>query len=398
MDFVVVGGGPWSAHTNFPTHQTARILSREHRVLYLCRDTHVSLLGNLTGRLPGFHTWSELMKRSLARAEPQKVAENLWVAPLAGLAATLPLSYPPLARQMSVRLVIRQLRAHLAALGFDRPLLWFYWWFFPEIVQAIPHRLAVYDIYDDHAQYDYVRTNLRRQRYTLEIERHVLRDVDLAFAVSQTLVRERSRIRPVQYLPNGVDISVAEPARTSPIPDDIRDLPRPIVGYLGSYDARLDWGLVLEFARRRPAWSFVFVGGGDCPPPEQLPNLYLLGNRPYPDAMRYVNKFDVALIPFVRDALTDSVCPAKLFDYLALGKPIVSTALPAISEIVGNGDEVYRGESAIDFERLAEQALSECSDLPLRRRSLAHSMTWEQRCRHAMDSIHTALDAKGAVA
>src|SRR5437588_11217658 len=98
MDVVVVGGGPWSPGINFPTHHTARIMSQTHRVLYLCRDTHVSLLGHAAGRLPGFHTWAELARHVVARPLVEQVSESLWVSPLAGAAALFPLSYPPMSR------------------------------------------------------------------------------------------------------------------------------------------------------------------------------------------------------------------------------------------------------------------------------------------------------------
>ena len=398
LDIVVVGGGPWSPDTNFPTHHTARILARSHRVLYLCRSTHVSLLGHLAGRLPGFHTWPELAGRVATRPKVEQVDEQLGISPLAGPAAAIPLSYPPVLRALSARLVTRQLRFALRTLRFRDPLLWFYWWFFPEIADAVPHRLAVYDMYDDHAEYDYVRSNPHRQAYTRQVEEKLLDRMDLAFAVSHKLVRDKSADRAVRYLPNGVDVSMAERARAAPLPPELAGLPRPIVGYLGSYDSRLNWSLVDGIAAARSDWSFVFVGGGITGPERRLPNLHLLGNRSYPEALRYVHAFDLALIPFVRDALTEAVCPAKLFDYLALGKPVLSTPLPAVGEIVGENDLVYRGETVEDFLNLAERALHEDSALPRRRLDLARSFTWERRADQAMAWIGEALSRRGEVA
>lgn len=384
MDVVVVGGAAWSPKVNFPTHHTARLLARDHRVLYLCRDTHVSLLGKTRGHVGGFHSWGELVERVLSPPIVRRVDDQLWVSPLARGAALFPLSYPPTVRALSVRLVIHQLRQALHDLHFDNPLLWFYWWFFPEIVDAVPHRAAVYDIYDDHNEYDYVRSDPRRQAYSASIENRLLRKVNVAFAVSQRLVETKACGAPVYYLPNGVDIRVAEQAMVSPIPADVAALPRPVLGYLGGYDSRFDWNLILGMAEQRPDWSFAFVGGGYNPPPRTLPNMHLFGNRDYPQALRYVHGFDVALIPFVRDRLTDAVCPAKLFDYLALGKPILATPIPAVTEIVGTGDEVYRGETAADFIRLAGHALTEDAALRERRQAVARSLTWEQRMRQAM--------------
>jgi glycosyltransferase involved in cell wall biosynthesis len=317
----------------------------------------------------------------------EQVADRLWVTSLAGAGAALPLSYPPLSRALSARVAIAQIRWAARRLRFDAPLLWFYWWFFPEIVHAVPHRFAVYDIYDDHAEYDFVRTNPRRQNYTREIERALLDGVDLAFAVSQKLVRTKSGATPVFHLPNGVEPAVAQEAERGERPIELADLPRPVVGYLGSYDSRLDWELVEDMVEARPSWSFVFVGGGYTSPRREHANLHLLGNRDYPDALRYVKHFDVALIPFVRDALTDAVCPAKLFDYLALGKPIVTAPIPAIDEVVGGGPEAIRARNADEYVRGVESALIEDPSLSQRRRTLAASFTWERRTERALALI-----------
>jgi glycosyltransferase involved in cell wall biosynthesis len=395
-DVVVVGGGPWSPDTNFPIHQTIRILAQKHRVLYVCRESHASLLGQVAGRLRGFHSFGELARQALRRPGVRQVSERIWVCAVTGLAGALPLSYPPAARRLVAAVVIAQMRSALHSLEFSEPLLWFYWWFFPEIARAIPHGLAVYDIYDDHAQYDFVRSNPTRQQYTRRIERELLAEVDLAFAVSRKLEQIKSGGAPVRYLPNGVDLAVAKRARACTIPADLACLPRPIVGYLGSYDSRLDWPLVTGIARARPTWSFAFVGGGYTLPVDPPPNLHLIGNRAYPDAMCYVHWFDLAVIPFVLDELTAAICPAKLFDYLALGKPILSTPLPAIDEVVGNGQEVYRFASVDQFVALAETALKEDPALSEARMARAGRLTWETRVEQAMQWINELEDDRFA--
>lgn len=394
MDIVVVGGGPWSPDTNFPTHHTARLLARRHRVLYLFRDSHASLLGHAAGRLPGFHSTRALLRNVVEQAPIREVAANLWVSPLAGLGAALPLSYPPVSRAVVVRAVIHHARRVLEKLGFDRPLLWFYWWFFPEIVQAIPHRLAVYDIYDDHSEYDFVRRDPRRKAYTLRQERKLLDACDLAFAVSRPLQAARAGRTPVHYLPNGVDLTWAREAVQADTPDDLHIMPRPIVGYLGSYDSRMDWDLLYSFASRRPSWSFALVGGGYNAPVQTAANVHHLGNRRYADALRYVQGFDLALIPFVHDRLTEAICPAKLFDYLALGKPVLSTPVPAIQDITGGPPIVYFGNSPADFAFNADLALREDPLLFSERQSLAAAYTWERRLDTAMDIIDDALRSR----
>src|ERR687883_850072 len=80
MDVVIIGGMPWSVEVNQPTHQMARELSREHRVLYLHRNSHVSLLGRATGRLGDMHSMAELIGRVFASSTLERVEERLWVS------------------------------------------------------------------------------------------------------------------------------------------------------------------------------------------------------------------------------------------------------------------------------------------------------------------------------
>ena len=391
IDVVVIGGGPWGPDVNFPTHHTARILAQKHRVLYVYRDAHTSLAGQMLGRLPGFHSSHELLSHVFTRRRIDKVAPNLWVMPVSGLAAALPLSYPPLSRWLTAHIISRQINWALLRLRFTKPLLWFYWWFYPEIVDRVAHAFAVYDIYDDHMEYDFVRDNRSRKREAARQEQLLLNAVDLTFVVSNQLVITKHSPQRVVYLPNGVDTQTADRASRQPCPPDIAQLSRPIAGYLGSYDSRMDWDLVKAMARQTPDWSYVFVGGGYTAPSDRPPNLHLMGNRDYTAALSYVNCFDVALIPFVRDALTDAICPAKLFDYLALGKPIITTAIPAVLDIACKANHVYVGNTAGDFVQLAREALREDGNLSDARRALARNHTWQGRTDKAWRAIVVAM-------
>jgi glycosyltransferase involved in cell wall biosynthesis len=109
---------------------------------------------------------------------------------------------------------------------------------------------------------------------------------------------------------------------------------RPVIGYVGGLHRFVDYDLLAEMARARPHWSWVFVGTitADIGALARLPNIHLLGQRPHRDMAHYIGQFDVCLIPYLNNRATATVVPIKLNEYLAAGKPIVSTNLPTICD------------------------------------------------------------------
>lgn len=108
--------------------------------------------------------------------------------------------------------------------------------------------------------------------------------------------------------------------------------PRPVIGYVGGLHRFIDYELLASLARARPQWSFVFVGAqtsgvGEL---ETLPNVHLLGQRPHSELAGYIREFDVCTVPYLNAEVTATVVPLKINEYLAMGKPIVSTELPTV--------------------------------------------------------------------
>jgi glycosyltransferase involved in cell wall biosynthesis len=132
------------------------------------------------------------------------------------------------------------------------------------------------------------------------------------------------------FLPNGIDFSRFADAGTLPVPPELRGLPRPIAVYVGSLEYWFDFAVLAEVARLRPAVSFVVIGpesaGSRAFPPRE--NVHFLGSRPYTQIAAYLGHADVGMIPFdVRnhEALVSRVNPLKLYEYLAVGLPVVAT-------------------------------------------------------------------------
>ncbi len=209
--------------------------------------------------------------------------------------------------------------------------------------------------------------------------------VDLALATNNELQeRLAEHNENTAIVKNGCDAEHfvgggREPSEESRILD-MDALPRPIIGYMGDIAPWLDIESLELAARRHPDWSVVLLGTwkrGDTLS-KDLPNIHAPGRVPYDELPHYARRFDVGTVPFELTELTRVVNPLKLYEYFALGMPVVATALPEVSH---HEDLVYIGRSPDEFVALLELAVKEKSDAPVRRRreEVARENSWRAR-------------------
>ena len=157
-----------------------------------------------------------------------------------------------------------------------------------------------------------------------------------------------------------------------------------VIGYVGGLHRHVSVYMLIEMARARADWSWVFVGSPQVPLKElaELPNVYLLGQRPHHELAHYIRTFDVCIVPYRRSAYTQTVVPSKINEYLAMGKPVVSTNLPPVCDFNDRHQVLITTEDRSEsFLRAIEQALSYGEDAVLiaRRRAVARQGNWESR-------------------
>ena len=161
------------------------------------------------------------------------------------------------------------------------------------------------------------------------------------------------------------------------LPEDIR---RPVVGYFGAIADWMDLDLVAEVAQLRPQYSFVLIGqvfGRDTSRLKSLPNVYLLGHKDYEEIPLYLRDFDVCMIPFLVNQVTNATDPVKLYEYFSQGKPVVATNM---EELVAWSDLLYLGRNEVDFAEKLDQAVGEQdASLAVRRVDFARANTWAHR-------------------
>lgn len=155
---------------------------------------------------------------------------------------------------------------------------------------------------------------------------------------------------------------------------------RPVVGYFGAIADWFDVDLLADVAQSRPDYNFILLGGVfdvDVSRLHRLPNVRMLGQQPYETMPQYLYNFDVCVIPFKINPITEATDPVKLYEYLSGGKPVVSVALP---ELTAYRDHLYIAETASDFAKKIDRAISEDNpDLAERRKQIARCHTWESR-------------------
>ncbi|MCX6283288.1 MAG: glycosyltransferase [Bacteroidetes bacterium] len=216
----------------------------------------------------------------------------------------------------------------------------------------------------------------------VRIEAALIKKSDLAVTNSVFLANYCKKFNPNSfYVGQGCDVSAFDSNLvTGPVPADIADIGKPIIGYIGVlYKLRLDIAVISFIARQRPQWSIVLIGPEDeafkNSDLHALPNVYFLGSKPPASLPPYLSCFSVAINPQVLNEVTIGNYPRKIDEYLAMGKPVVATLTEAMSVFK---DHVYMASSKEDYVNLIEQALKEDSpDKTLAREKFARGHTWE---------------------
>lgn len=251
------------------------------------------------------------------------------------------------------------LRELLAAHGVEDFVLWYYTPMavaFSADLEPAP-AAVVYDCMDELSLFRGAPPAL------LEHERTLLARADLVFTGGPSLYEaKRERHPAVHCFPSSIDAEHFARARSSSVPEpaDQAVIPRPRLGYFGVIDERIDLDLVAGLAEARPDWQIVMVGPVVKIDPATLPrrdNVHYLGMKDYRDLPAYLAGWDVALAPFAQNEATRFISPTKTPEYLAGGRPVVSTPIRDVVHPYGELGLVEIAGSPQSFAAAAERCL-----------------------------------------
>jgi glycosyltransferase involved in cell wall biosynthesis len=269
----------------------------------------------------------------------------------------LPAGMPEEAREAALK---RLLDAHTASI--HGPLIaWYYTPMMLPFSRHLPTSAVVYDAMDELSKFRFAPARL------LELEQELIDKADLVFTGGTSLYEAKKNRHPsVHCFPSSVDRAHFAKARSRLFdPADQEDLPRPRLGFYGVIDERFDTELLDAVAAKRPAWSFVIVGPVVKISEDELPkrpNIHYLGPKTYGELPAYLSGWDVALMPFAMNESTQFISPTKTPEYLAGGKPVVSTPIRDVVRHYGKLQGVRIAATADEFVAACEAALELAHD------------------------------------
>jgi glycosyltransferase involved in cell wall biosynthesis len=372
-DIVCIAQSSWNGVWARPQQLMSRF-ARHHRVLFIRPISIAHLLTN-----PSERHWKPF----------EWVGSNIWVySPL-----MLPFGRRvPGVRRLNEARILRLVRRAIRRLEFERFVLWLYAPMSQYLVSRLDESAVVYDCTDAWERFE------KTPPSTIERDRLLTAGADVLFVGTSTVYEtRRNHNRNCHLFTCAVDYEhFAEVPSSSP--EDIAGIPHPIIGYTGLIDeARVDCQLLERLARDHPEWSIVLVG----PVQDDVllrtlrhSNIHFLGLKSYDELPRYVAAFDVAVVPYKVNAATHNINPTKLLEYMAAGKPVVSTALNEIKSF-------YLGRLAVaeshdEFVRSIERVLSGASALPIdANRALAADRSWESVSNDMLRLLEAQLASQG---
>jgi len=264
----------------------------------------------------------------------------------------LPAGMPEDAREATLN---RLLDAHLASQ--HGPLIaWYYTPMMLPFSRHINPTVTVFDAMDELSKFKFAPVKL------LDLEQELIDRADVVFTGGSSLYEaKKDRHDSVHCFPSSVDRAHFCKARAHQFdPADQEDLPKPRLGFYGVIDERFDIELLDRIAEARPNWSFVMVGPVVKISEEDLPrrpNICYLGGKTYDQLPSYLSGWDVALMPFAMNESTQFISPTKTPEYLAGGKPVVSTPIKDVVRHYGHLEGVKIASTAEEFVEACEQAL-----------------------------------------
>ncbi len=378
-DILCIGAADWK--TDLLTNQQHLLLrAAEHnRILF------VESLGLRRPQLAG-RDLRRMGQRLIHSLRPLREVDNVHVlSPV-----IVPLHSNRVVRAVNAELLTRYVSWAAKKVGLHRPVLFS---FVPQaevLLDRLDFSRVLYYIDDDYAAKEGIDADS-----FLDAESRFARRADAVFASAPELVtRMRAFNDNVLYSPNVADTKLfAQALEPGPVDTELAALPAPRIVFIGAIlAAKIDIDLVVALARLRPEWSFAFfgpVGPGDprtnVDALREQPNVHLLGHRPYEQLPDVLRGADATIIPYLLDGEMRSVFPMKTYEYLAAGRPVISTPLETLDDV----PEVIKAATAEEFAARLQEAIDGDTDqLRAARSAGAQAHSWEAR----LEQIAGAID------
>jgi glycosyltransferase involved in cell wall biosynthesis len=368
---VCFGTGEWYHRPSVPEH-TMSLLAQKNKVLY------VEPFGSLLSVM-----YNAFVQRKKIRLQfgVKQHAQNLFVYSPPSIGLPFQHRFHFILRWNTILLSWLVKRA-MRKLEFAAPILWIYLFRLHGLVGRFAEKVAIYDCIDQDAA---LLGSVRMRKIVQELESRLCQRADIVFVISPELYERKKEYNPATFVVRaGANYQHFHKAvdEETPVPSELLQFKRPIMGYFGQLDPwKLDVRLLLYLARKYPEWSIVLMGlpyqGFQDEALKSCPNIHLIGAKPYETLPSYLKGFDICLMPFLLNEVTLHGDHLKLYEYLAAGKPIVSTAVSSAKRFQ---ELVWVAHSYEEFAQNVAKAYQK--DTPALRRqriAAAKENSWNSR-------------------
>jgi glycosyltransferase involved in cell wall biosynthesis len=307
-------------------------LSKKHIMLRLAEYNRVLWVNSIGNRKPtaSVHDVKRIAKKVFDFTRGHRwVQEQIYVfSPIA-----LPFLGSRFARRINQKVLKWSLRRVCRRLGFEKPIAWTFYPAPASVVGSLGEAKIIYHCGDEYSEFSGTDKDAM-----IQLERELMTKCDCVIVSSERLYQAKKPYNKNTFLvTHGVDVAHFRKACDPHIsvPEEMKRLRRPLIGYFGLIADWVDLDLIRFLALSRPAYSFVLIGKvtTDVKVFDGVGNVHLLGQRSYETLPGYVKAFDVAILPLVMNELTIAANPLKLREYLAAGLPVVSTAIPEAARL-----------------------------------------------------------------
>jgi glycosyltransferase involved in cell wall biosynthesis len=382
MEFIYFGND-WFAENRTSSHHIARRLGAEFPMLY------VEVPGLRAPKANTRDVLKLLKKVRMTFQSPQLVAPHFW-------RMTLP--QIPFRRFAIVRAVNRAfsqtlIRRAIRRLGFNDAVAWFHVPHPGFLAKQLGEKLTVFYCIDEYSKLPDVDG-----KAVQKMDDELTEAADIVFVCNQKLLETHQSLNPnIHVSPHGVDTELFALANSAdtPIPEEVKALSRPIIGFWGLVDRWVDLAMLEHIARARPGWTILLIGriAVDVSALRQMPNVVFAGTKPYPDLPKWAKAIDVCILPFTQTSLMVQSSPLKLREYLAAGKPTVSVPLPEAKLL---GKALQTAEDGPGFVLAIEEALAADSpEMIALRQKAVEGNTWDATVANVLEKLRTELHHSG---
>ena len=396
-DFIITSLQTWDIEIGSTIKNTALEISKQNRVLYINTPMDISIRLRGNRQSPSYIRRMAVIKGETSPL--RQINANMWVldCPFMLFSANfLPAPLFNIVNRKNNARIARWIVEQAAALDFKN----YIHLIDTDIYRSRYLKEYIHPSVSIYYRRDYVIGEAYWRRHGTRLEPELAASADLVLANSTRFAAELQAYNPHTYpIETGVNLKLYNPAKKYETPGDMQDIPRPIIGYMGTINStRLDGDLLYQIISQRPDYSFVFTGPEDDifrrNRIHSLKNAYFTGQKKVDELPAYIAAYDVCINPQMVNEITDGNYPLKIDEYLAMGKPTVATSTHTMRHIFAN--HTHLATTPEEWLSAIDRAVTEADDEELAKQRIAFAEThsWWHSVKKIYDIIDNFLKEK----